>query len=146
MKNRFYIILWVAFFVFSARVQADDLFSQRCTLFFDNGVTIKEVFLAQTPKQKEKGLSGRKSPGNGMLFSFTENEPVYFWMHNTHFPLSIGFFDQDGQLFRITDMQADTDDVHSSEMPAKFALELPLGQFGQLELNEGIRLLKQDCQ
>ncbi len=144
MKKTGFVI--IVYLILSTFVWADNLYFQRCTLSFDSGVEIKGVLWAQTPQQQAKGLSGRKSPKNGMLFSFKGNEPVYFWMRNTHFPLSIGFFDQNGQLFKVADMQADTDDVHSSDLPAKYALELPLGQFSQFGLNDGVRLLNWNCE
>ena len=144
IKKTILLLLFNLFF--TAFVGADTVVFQRCILLFDNGVEIKEVLGAHTPEQQQKGLSGRKSPGKGMIFSFVGNEPAYFWMHNTHFPLSIGFFDQQGRLFKVTDMQANTDDVHSSESPAQYALELPLGRFNQLGLNTGVALVKKDCQ
>ncbi len=144
IKKTILLILINLFFVVC--VWADTVVFQQCTLFFDNGVEIRKVFEAHTPEQMQKGLSGRESPGNGMIFSFSENEPVYFWMHDTHFPLSIGFFDQQGTLFKVKDMQANTDDVHSSVLPAQYALELPLGHFNALGLKTGVTLVKKDCQ
>ncbi len=49
------------------------------------------VEVAGTPKQWEKGLSGRSDMGqiDGMLFSFTHYHVPIFWMKDMHFPIDM---------------------------------------------------------
>ena len=116
-----------------------------CDLTFDHKTTIKQVPLAQTPADRAKGLSGIKDVGVGMLFYFQKPDKLAFWMHNTHVPLSIGFIDAKGVLFQIEDMQPDTDVTHFSTQDAKYALELPKGDFKRRGLNIGAKDFKLVC-
>ena len=118
---------------------------ETCQLFFSNGALLSNVPLPVTEAEMTKGLSHRKDIGAGMLFSWKVAEPRIFWMRDTFAPLSIGFFDEAGMLFAIEDMAAETDDYHYSKLPAKDALELPLGHFQVRGLRIGDRLIGRDC-
>lgn len=56
-----------------------------------------------TPKELEKGLSGRQSlpPNNGMLFSFERDEKWCFWMKDTRFPIDIVWLNDSKQVVYI---------------------------------------------
>lgn len=119
---------------------------KQCTLVFDNQITLNHVPLAETLAQQEQGLSGKANSTNGMFFTFAHSQRVGFWMQNTTTPLSIGFFDKNGKLINVEDMEANTKNLHFSAENAKYALELPKGNFEKLELKPGILLLKRECQ
>lgn len=50
-----------------------------------------EVEVVDTPEKREKGLSGRASldKGKGMLFKFSPDTVVSFWMKGMKFPIDI---------------------------------------------------------
>lgn len=91
------------------------------------------------------GRFKRDDAGTGMLFSWTSAEPRIFWMRDTWIPLTLGFFDEDGLLFSIQNMQPESDDYHFSIQPALNALELSLGQFEIHDLREGVRMSARIC-
>ena len=130
----------------STPISDDNQLSYRvCSLHFSNKVVLTDIPLAETQEQQTKGLSGRLDIGQGMLFRFPYPEQLTFWMRNTLVPLSIGFFDEQGRLFKIEEMQANTDDLHFSGQEAIDALELPQGQFQTLGLPVGTKLLERRC-
>jgi uncharacterized membrane protein (UPF0127 family) len=116
-----------------------------CDLHFSGGLTLTGVPVARTAAQRAKGLMFRGNVETGMLFSWQTSHERTFWMRNTHFPLSIGFFSDDGTLFAIKDMRADSDEPHFSGDRAKDALELAQGAFSRLGLAVGSRLLGREC-
>lgn len=118
---------------------------QACTLVFSNGYRIASVPVVTTKKQQAKGLSGREAPGSGMLFDFGKPAPLAFWMKDTHFPLSIGFFDGQGRLIRSEDMEAESEHYHLSLAPARFALELPEGSFDVHQVIPGTGMEVEGC-
>lgn len=140
--------LALACFAWSVLANASDPAAnptERCTLYFSGGVTLPDVPVARTPTQMAKGLMFREHVGPGMLFSWPSAEQRVFWMHNTPTPLSVGFISADGTLLAIEDMAPNTDDYHYSPMPASDALELPRGEFAQMGLMQGSRLLRRKC-
>ncbi|MCK9468063.1 MAG: DUF192 domain-containing protein [Porticoccaceae bacterium] len=137
--------LAIAFFAGDQKAQAVEP-SEACTLHFSNGVVLESVPVARTKAQKAKGLSGTDKVGRGMLFTWEDAEPRVFWMRDTRVPLSVGFFDAEGLLFGVVDMEPETDDYHFSIKPAADALELEAGQFQQYGLIKGVRLLNRTCE
>lgn len=101
------------------------------------------VEVAETPSQWQKGLMGRTElpDGAGMLFVYPDSRPRNFWMRNTPIPLSIGFFDAEGNLFAMLDMEPYHDQtLYSSGDAAQFALEVPRGWFERNEITLGSHL------
>lgn len=123
-----------------------NMFSEHCDLYFSNQLVLKNVPIAKTQKELHTGLSKRNSAGSGMLFSYPDSAPRVFWMHETYVPLSIGFFDENGLLFQVTDMEPNTDTLHYSIKPAQDILELAKGGFKKVKLAPGIRLEMKVCQ
>lgn len=110
------------------------------------------VELARTPEQQEKGLSYRKkiNKDHGMLFIFSKEKTLSFWMKNTYIPLSIGFFDKNKTLVDIQKMTIFHEkqfgktaskpiSSHQSKKPALYALEVPMGFFKKHKINLGSR-------
>ena len=95
------------------------------------------VEVAETSKQKAKGLSGRKHipSGTGMLFKMSGG-PAKFHMRNTHFPLDILYLDGGGVVIMKDRMHPYSGkshcdgDVHS-------VLELPVGTSDELSIEVG---------
>lgn len=91
------------------------------------------VEVADTEAEREQGLSGRTKleDGHGMWFEFEDMAPRTFWMKNTLMPLDILFLDDSKKVVRIIEaMNPCTTPVcalYNSEVPAQYALELPVG-------------------
>ena len=94
---------------------------------------ILDVEVMHTPYGRSKGLSGRQNlPENqGMLFIFSEEEQVSFWMKDTLIPLSIAFIDKNKKITQLEDMQPDT---FKEELPRTVAKQKVLYA---LEVNQG---------
>jgi uncharacterized protein len=91
-----------------------------------------DVEVAETPEQRRFGLMFRESLGerSGMVFLFFETTSGAFWMKNTVIPLSIAFFDGDGIIRAILDMEP------CKEEPCRLYYP-PVSYTGALEVNQG---------
>lgn len=88
------------------------------------------VELAVREPEKERGLMFRtKMPDDqGMLFSWNNEEPRTFWMHNTCIPLDMMFITRDGTIAGILE-QVPTlnDEARGVPCPAAYVLEVNAG-------------------
>jgi uncharacterized membrane protein (UPF0127 family) len=99
--------------------------------------------IAATEKEQAAGLMNRKSlpDGKGMLFVYTRDELMSFWMKNTLIPLSIAFIAYDGRILEIRDMKPrDLTPVRSTRH-VRYALEVPQGWFDRAGIAAGDRLI-----
>lgn len=110
----------------------------------DNGSepVLIDVEVAGTPEQRMVGLMFRRSlpEDEGMVFLFFEETTGGFHMENTLIPLSIAFFDKDGEILEIFDMDPCREDPCPSYFPDVGyygALEVNQGAFGQWDISEG---------
>jgi uncharacterized membrane protein (UPF0127 family) len=96
--------------------------------------------VAATEASRQRGLMYRQLlPNNqGMLFVFDEAAVQCFWMKNTPLPLSIAFIDARGMIANITDMQAQSTDVHCPAGPIRYALEMKQGWFTEHHIGAGL--------
>ncbi len=78
-----------------------------------------EVQVADTPTERRTGLMGRESlsPYDGMAFVWDQPVESSFWMKNTLIPLSIAFWDEDGRIISILDMDPCVEDPCPSYGP-----------------------------
>jgi hypothetical protein len=101
--------------------------------------------LALTSEARARGLmKRRRAPADGMLFVFSRPTSGGFWMKNTLVPLTIVFFNADGERVRrlsMTPCRADPCPIYNPGRLYRFALELraadpraarTLGPIGQL--------------
>jgi uncharacterized membrane protein (UPF0127 family) len=95
--------------------------------------------IAATEATRTTGLMNRFSlqPDHGMLFIFSQPQPLAFWMKNTYVPLSIAFIDADGRIVNIDDMAPRTMDTHPSRGLALYALEMKKGWFAERGIGPG---------
>jgi uncharacterized membrane protein (UPF0127 family) len=98
--------------------------------------------VAANEQTRTTGLMYRFSlrPDSGMLFVFTNAQPLAFWMKNTYVPLSIAFIDADGRIMNIEDMAPQTEATHGSRGLAMYALEMKKGWFGANGIAPGDRV------
>lgn len=87
------------------------------------------IEVARTEAQQEKGLMKRDSmpADHGMIFPFKEERVLGFWMKDTRFPLDIIFADSKGKVVSIHQMEAYDESNTSSDVPARYAIELNKG-------------------
>lgn len=100
------------------------------------------VEIAETPLQKERGLSGRRTlaPNSGMAFLWTRDVRGRFWMKNTSVPLSIAFWGKRGRILRILDMAPclrDPCKVYDPKVGFRGALEVHRGAFARWGVRPG---------
>ena len=108
----------------------------------DGGEVQFAVEVADTDAERARGLMGRTSLAEdaGMVFVYPEPIQGAFWMKNTLIPLSIAFYDAEGTIVRILDMEpcrADPCPVYDPGVPFLGALEVNQGAFDRLAVREG---------
>jgi uncharacterized membrane protein (UPF0127 family) len=103
------------------------------------GTDTVKAEVARTPEQREKGLMYRDEleEGRGMLFVFPDLQVRSFWMENTLIPLDIAYLDENLAIVDIQAMEPLTTDLHPSARPAMFALEVPMGWYGEMGIAVG---------
>lgn len=100
------------------------------------------VEIADTPEKLIRGLMFREQlpEEQGMLFDFGTETESPFWMKDTSIPLSIAFISADGLIVDIQDMQPLSTDLHKSDHPYTFAVEVNQGWFQRHDIQEGSRV------
>jgi uncharacterized protein len=103
------------------------------------------VEVADDEAERARGLMLRTSlPDDaGMVFLYPEPTEGSFWMKNTLIPLSIAFFDAEGTILRILDMEPCREDpcpLYTPGVAFTGALEVNLGAFTRLGVLEGDRI------
>ena len=108
----------------------------------DDGAVMVEIEVADRPELQALGLMHRESldADAGMVFLFFEETDAGFWMKDTLIPLSIAFFDRDGAILKILDMEpceADPCDTYSPGVTYSGALEVNKGAFEEWGVEQG---------
>ncbi len=83
------------------------------------------------------------APNSGMAFLFDEPTTNQFWMKNTLIPLSIAFFDAEGKIVKIMDMEpckADPCETYEPGVEYMGALEVNQGMFERWGVGEGTEI------
>lgn len=91
------------------------------------------VELAKKPKEKQKGLMGRKTlaENTGMLFDFRDDPRPIMWMKNMFISLDMVFISKNGKITQVLENVPPcmTEEAHclrySADSPSDFVLELP---------------------
>lgn len=112
------------------------------------GVQSFQVEVADTPEERRMGLMGRENldPVDGMAFLWDEAVQGSFWMKDTLIPLSIAFWDEQGRILEILDMEPCVSDpcpTYGPATPFIGAVELGQGAFGRahVEIGDHVELL-----
>ena len=103
------------------------------------------VEIAETPVEQQLGLMHRESLASeaGMVFLFPRETRGGFWMKNTLIPLSIAYFDGEGKIIRILDMEpceADPCPAYDPQVAYRGALEVNQGAFARWGVSVGDRI------
>lgn len=105
------------------------------------GIGSREYTLevAKTEAHRRRGLMMRDSmpAGWGMIFVFPDEEYRSFWMKNTRIPLDIIYLDAGGRVVSVHQMQPHVETGTWSEGPAKYAIELNVGQAAAAGVKKG---------
>jgi uncharacterized protein len=108
-----------------------------------NGVHAFTVELATNDAERSRGLMFRRElpEGRGMLFDFTPEQPVSFWMHNTYVSLDMIFIRADGRILRIAEStEPMSDRLIPSGGPVRAVLEVIAGTARKLGIAPGDRV------
>ena len=97
------------------------------------------VELAASQEQRRLGLMNRESlPDNtGMLFVWPSAKKRTLWMKDTPLPLSLAFISENGEITEILDLKPFDETQHSSQKPARYALEVNQGWFDIRNIEPG---------
>lgn len=100
------------------------------------------VEVAETEAARQRGLMYRDTlpEDHGMLFVYEAERNLSFWMRNTRIPLDIAFIDRAGRIVDIQQMEAMSEETHTSRAPAMYALEMRLGWFEERGIRVGDRV------
>ena len=128
------LLLLVAVACGSAEEASDPSASALLSIGTDVGTTSLDIQVADTPAERETGLMGRESlsPYDGMAFMWHKPVVSSFWMKDTLIPLSIAFWDADGRIISILDMDPCTEDPcpsYGPDDPFIGAVEVARGTF-----------------
>jgi len=101
--------------------------------------------VAQTAREREKGLSGRAciTDDQGMVFTFEKPGHYSFWMKDMNFPIDIIWIGADRLVVGIEkDVLPSTypDSFINKDKPAQYVLELKSGRADGLGLNLGTKV------
>jgi uncharacterized protein len=104
-----------------------------------------DVEVAETSEQRQFGLMFRESLSerSGMVFLFFETTSGAFWMKNTLIPLSAAFFDGDGTIRAILDMEPCKKEpcrLYHPGVTYSGALEVNQGAFDDWNVSVGDRI------
>ncbi|MFN8017392.1 MAG: DUF192 domain-containing protein [Acidimicrobiales bacterium] len=119
------------------------------TIVSGDGKVCHECLLAAfNSAQRQRGLMEVEDPTlggyGGMLFEFPTEVRGSFWMRRTPQPLSIAYFDDDGRLVSVADMEPCDDSASCPTYPAKgdfaYAIEVPKGKLEEMGIKGDARL------
>ncbi len=99
--------------------------------------------IAADDASREHGLMERDAmdPDHGMIFIFPKPSVQNFWMRHTRFPLDIIFAGDDGKVLSVDTMKPyDETTPHESAGPAKYAIELNVGELASSGVKPGDKL------
>lgn len=104
------------------------------------------ALVADTDVERATGLMHRTDLGgrDGMLFRFPDDVTAAFYMKDTPLPLSIAWFEADGDFVSATDMEpclgGGDCPTYAAAGPYRYALEVPQGRLPALGAVPGSRL------
>ena len=131
-------------FIFASSIPlfscAKKLETQTLTLTRSDGSTARvKAEMARTDEERANGFMRRKKipDGTGMLFLFSSDQMLSFWMKDTPHALSIAYIDANGIIRNIFDMTPySTAPIHST-VHVRYVLEVPQGWFKKVNVNVG---------
>lgn len=101
-----------------------------------------DLEIADNDAERSAGLSNRETlpEGTGMLFVYPRPHTPCFWMRDTLIPLDAGFIDDSGKIVMVATMEPQSLDLHCTERPVKWVIEMPAGWFASNGLELGSKV------
>mgnify|MGYP003973530207 CR=1 FL=1 len=99
--------------------------------------------IARSEQEQARGLMFRKSlpEDNGMLFVYSADRRMSYWMKDTEIPLSIAFISSDGFIKEIYDLKPFSLNAVLSKQSVRYALEVNQGYFQRNSISEGDKII-----
>lgn len=104
------------------------------------------VFVADTPEERERGLSGWSglADGEGMLFVFAKDDRYAFWMKDMLFSIDILWLSKAGMIVhREENVASETyPTAFAPSTEARYVVELPAGYVAEhaIQVGDFVRL------
>ena len=141
--TKFTLLIWVSIFLIGCKISIRQ--DGKLSFLQPDGsvITSINIEIAETPGSREKGLMDRGLSDfkNGMLFVFQDVEPRTFWMRNTPTSLDIIFVAEDLRIVNIAQNTTPmSDQLYSSEFPAKYVVEVKAGFTERYGLKKGNKI------
>jgi len=117
---------------------------QKLDIMTASGARSFSVEVATTREEQNKGLMFRRElpDGQGMLFDFTTDQEVGFWMENTYISLDLIFINGDGRIRRIAEnAEPLSRTTIPSDGPVRAVLEVIGGTSRKLGIKPGDRVV-----
>ncbi len=114
----------------------------------DNRMLLLNAEVADNYESRQTGLMHRDSldENSGMLFVFSSETRLNFWMKNTYIPLTIAYINKKGVIKEIIDMKPlNISRTYPSSVPAMYALEVNSGWFKKNSIVPGCRIDLNGC-
>ncbi|MFB6204636.1 MAG: DUF192 domain-containing protein [Candidatus Nanohaloarchaea archaeon] len=116
--------------------------------FYASNTTLAtlEVEIADTPRERRVGLMNRTELEGGMLFVFSEEQRLTFWMKNTYVPLDMIFISAGKRVINVehADPQPNATEEelkrYRSEEPARYVVEVRQGFAENHSIVRGVRV------
>lgn len=117
----------------------------RALIDTDEGSVLVDLEVAEKDEQRFRGLMFREClpADSGMAFVYFEETSGGFFMKDTLIPLSIAFFDDEGKILEILDMEPCEEDpceIYDPGVAYSGALEVNQGAFERWGVEEGDRI------
>jgi hypothetical protein len=111
----------------------------------EGGTVELEVEVADTAGERATGLMHRErlEPYDGMAFLWGEPTNAAFWMKDTLIPLTVAFWDEDGRIVAIVDMEpceAEPCPSYEAGVPFVGAVEVSQGALDERGIVVGDRV------
>ncbi len=123
------VIVLIAFLTFPKSAASPHNPTTNTIIVAGKTITIE---LADTPAERQKGLSGRQAlpAGHGLLFVFDTPGYHSFWMKDMNFPIDIFWLDENYQIVDswLNALPESYPEARSSKVPAKYVLETNVGE------------------
>ncbi len=112
------------------------------TTTLEVGGQVLDVEVAADPASKQRGLMYREhlADNGGMLFVWEYSGLRAMWMKNTRIPLDVAFVNRHYVITNIETMEPETETLHRSHRPVRFALETNAGWFERHGIRPGDRI------
>lgn len=137
----FAFALALAVSCFSATAQTPQTTLERTTL--RAGQRLIDAQIARSSQEQGTGLMHREAMprDEGMLFPFDGDRRRCVWMRDTPLPLTVAFLDAQGHVLKLVDLHPMSEQIHCSDAPARFVLEMNRGWFIGAGIEVGSRVL-----